>query len=157
MHAISAATPISIGTAAGPAVPRRQLLEHISEHRHRIRSTRTSDSISISGPMERQLRYPSISGHLPLRLMPKPAATTTTTIVRAGEMVLEDVAVDTQDATAAEARSALTKASMAQEKVCSVLLTLLLICHATAASLILTAHTDSALSPCDHPPLTSPH
>ena len=49
------------------------------------------------------------------------------------------------------------KKFMGQEKVRSVLLTLLLICHATAASLILTAHTDSALSPCDHPPLTSPH
>ena len=68
-----------------------------------------------------------------------------------------DVAAETQDAMAAEARSPLTKLSMVQEKVRSVLLTLLLICHATAASLILTAHTDSALSPCDHPPLTSPH
>ena len=40
-------------------------------------------------------------------------------------------------------------------KVRSALLTLLLIYHATAASLIPTAHTDSALFPCDHPPLTS--
>ncbi len=71
------------------------------------------------------------------------------------EVVLEDVAAGTQDAMAAETRSLLTRLSMVQEKVRSVLLTLLLICHATAASLILTAHTDSALFPCDHPPLTS--
>ena len=153
---ISAATPISIGTAAGPAVPRRQLLEHISEHQHQTRSTRTSDSLGISGPMVRQLRHPSIIDHLPLQWMPTPAAITTITIVRAGEVVLEVVAAETQDAMAAEARSPLTKVSMVQEKVQSVSLTLLLICHATAASLILTAHTDSALFRCDHPPLTSP-
>ncbi len=48
--------------------------------------------------------------------MPPPAATTTTAFVRAGEVVLEDVAAETQDAMAAEARSLLTRLSMVQEK-----------------------------------------
>ncbi len=148
-HVISAATPISIGTAAGPAVPRRKLLKHISKHQHHTRSSQASDSSSISGPMVRHLRHPSNIDHLPLQWMPTPAAITTIPIVRAGEVVLEEVAAVTQDAVAVKTRY------LWREKVRSVLLTLLLICHATAASLMLTTHTDSALFPCDHPPLTS--
>ena len=104
--------------------------------------------------MDRQFRHHSISDHLPLQWMPTPAATTTITIVPTGEVELGDVAVETQDAKAAGARSPLTNVFMVQEKVRSVSLTLLLICHAIAASLLSTAHNDSALSTCE---LTSPH
>ena len=70
--------------------------------------------------MVRQLWHPSIIDHLPLQWMPTPAAITTIMIVRAGEVVLEVVAAETQDAMAAEARSLSTKLSMEQEKVRSV-------------------------------------
>ena len=111
--------------------------------------------LSILGPMEKQFRNSSISVPLPLLWMPTPAAIMTTIIVLAEGVVLEDAA-EVLDTKAAEARSLLTKV-FTQAKVRSVLLTLLLICHVTAASLILTAHTDSVLSPCVLPPLTSPH
>ena len=66
--------------------------------------------------MDRQLRHPSIIGHLPLQWMPTPAATTTTTIVRAREVVLEEVAAVTQDAMATGTRSLSTRLSTVQEK-----------------------------------------
>ena len=83
------------------------------------------------------------------------AAIKTIEIILAEGVAQEDAA-EILDTKAAEARSLLTKV-FSQAKVRSVSPTLLPICHVTAASLILTAHTDSVLSPCVLPPLTSPH
>ena len=107
-----------------------------------------SNYSSIYDPTERKFRR-SLSNVLPPLLgMPTLAAIMTIGIIRAEEVARED-AVETHEDRLTEA--------FTQDQVRSVWPTLLPTCHVTAASLLLTAHTDSVLSQCDHPPLTSPH
>ena len=134
IHVIYATISTSTSMATGLVVPRKKTIANVRLFKH-------------FRPMEKEFRNSSISVPLPLLWMPTP--------VLAEGVVLEDAA-EILDTKAAAARSLLTKV-FTQAKVRSVLLTLLLICHVTAASLILTAHTDSVLSPCVLPPLTSPH